>query len=109
MMTTFVAQFFAGAFLCNCLPHLASGLQGRPFPSPFARPPGKGDSSPLINVLWGMFNLVAGGALLLHWPLVVGFNGGTAAALLGALALGCYVALHFGAVMASRQGGTGKT
>ncbi|HEY4169248.1 MAG TPA: hypothetical protein VGM96_20835 [Reyranella sp.] len=27
-----IALFFAGAFLCNSLPHLAAGLQRRPFP-----------------------------------------------------------------------------
>lgn len=42
-----LAPFFAGAFLCNALPHLAAGLQGRPFPTPFATPHGVGDSPPL--------------------------------------------------------------
>jgi hypothetical protein len=46
-----VALFFAGAFLCNSIPHLTKGLQGEPFPSPFAKPPGKGNSSPLVNFL----------------------------------------------------------
>ncbi len=54
----YVAYFFGGAFLVNTLPHLISGLSGRPFPSPFASPPGQGESSALVNVLWGSLNLV---------------------------------------------------
>ena len=38
----YIALFFAGAFLCNAIPHLVAGLQGQPFPSPFAKPPGRG-------------------------------------------------------------------
>jgi len=53
---TYIAYFFAGAFLVNAIPHFVSGLTGHPFPSPFAKPPGKGLSSPVINVLWGAFN-----------------------------------------------------
>ena len=55
-----VAYFFGGAFLVNAIPHLVSGLTGRAFPSPFASPPGQGESTALINVLWGTFNLVVG-------------------------------------------------
>ena len=55
---TYIAYFFAGAFLVNAIPHFVSGLIGRPFPSPFAKPPGKGLSSPVVNVLWGAFHFV---------------------------------------------------
>jgi hypothetical protein len=41
-----------------------NGVSGRPFPSPFASPPGKGLSSPLINVLWGLFNVAVGYVLI---------------------------------------------
>jgi len=37
-----------------------SGVMGRPFQSPFAKPPGEGLSSSTINVLWGFFNLAVG-------------------------------------------------
>jgi hypothetical protein len=60
----YVCHFFAGAFLCNCIPHLVAGLQGAPFPTPFAKPRGVGNSSPPVNFLWGSFNLPAGVALL---------------------------------------------
>jgi len=60
----YVAVFFAGAFLANVVPHYIHGVSGDPFPSPFANPPGKGLSSPLVNVLWACFNLIAGFILL---------------------------------------------
>ena len=50
----YVALFFAGAFLVNFVPHFTNGISGRPFPSPFASPPGQGMSSPLVNVLFSM-------------------------------------------------------
>lgn len=56
----FVSYFFGGTFLANALPHFVSGVMGRPFQSPFAKPPGEGLSSSTVNVLWGFFNLVAG-------------------------------------------------
>jgi hypothetical protein len=54
---TYVAYFFAGAFLVNAIPHFTSGVLGRKFPSPFASPPGKGESSPTVNVLWSAANV----------------------------------------------------
>ena len=60
MWYEYVAYFFGGAFLVNSVPHLVNGLSGRRFPSPFASPPGKGESSPTVNVLWGAFNLIVG-------------------------------------------------
>ena len=53
-----VAYFFGGAFLANAVPHLVSGMMGRPFQSPFAKPPGRGLSSSTLNVAWGFFNLI---------------------------------------------------
>ncbi|HVZ51954.1 MAG TPA: hypothetical protein VG986_08315 [Pseudolabrys sp.] len=53
-----VSYFFGGAFLGNAVPHFASGAMGRPFQSPFAKPPGQGLSSSTVNVLWGALNLV---------------------------------------------------
>lgn len=56
----YLACFFAGFFLANVVPHYVHGVSGDGFPSPFANPPGKGLSSPLVNVLWALFNLVVG-------------------------------------------------
>lgn len=60
----YVAGFFAGAFLGNFVPHFVHGVSGNKFPSPFAKPPGKGLSSPLVNTLWGLLNLLVSYGLL---------------------------------------------
>ena len=57
---TYVAYFFGGAFLVNAVPHFVNGVSGHSFPSPFASPPGKGLSSPMVNVLWGTLNVGVG-------------------------------------------------
>jgi hypothetical protein len=54
----YVAYFFGGAFLANAVPHFTNGISGRAFPTPFASPPGRGMSPPVVNVLWGTFNLI---------------------------------------------------
>ena len=54
----YVAWFFAGVFLTNAIPHTVQGLSGNPFPTPFASPPGRGNSPPELNVIWGFFNLI---------------------------------------------------
>jgi|SRR5271154_3261695 len=56
----YVSAFFAGAFLANAIPHFVNGISGNAFPSPFADPPGKGLSSPMLNVGWALFNIVVG-------------------------------------------------
>jgi hypothetical protein len=56
----YVGYFFGGAFLANAVPHFVNGISGRSFPTPFASPPGRGLSSPLVNVLWGTVNIVVG-------------------------------------------------
>jgi hypothetical protein len=53
-----VSYFFGSACLANAVPHFVSGMMGRPFQSPFAKPPGKGLSSSTVNVLWGFANFV---------------------------------------------------
>ena len=61
-----VAYFFGGAFFVNAIPHFINGVSGRMFPTPFASPPGKGLSPPVVNVLWGSLNLVIGYLLVLR-------------------------------------------
>jgi hypothetical protein len=58
------ALFFGGMFLANFVPHFVAGVSGRPFHSPFARPPFRGLSSPVVNILWALFNLAMAYALL---------------------------------------------
>jgi hypothetical protein len=97
-LMNYVALFFAGAFLCNAIPHAVAGMQGIPFPSPFAKPPGKGDSSPLVNFVWGIFNFLVGLVLLSRNPVAVGFNAEFITLIVGALAIGIQLSLHFGNV-----------
>jgi hypothetical protein len=59
-----LSYFFGGGFFANAIPHFVSGMMGRPFQSPFAKPPGQGLSSSTVNVLWGFFNIVAGYVLV---------------------------------------------
>jgi hypothetical protein len=59
-----VAYLFGGVFLTNAIPHFVSGVMGRPFQSPFAKPPGQGLSSSTVNVVWGFFNLVVSYVLI---------------------------------------------
>ena len=81
----YIAAFFAGMFLANAAPHFVHGISGDRFPTPFASPPGKGRSSPTINVAWALVNLVAAYALFRTgyiWdgglaPLVIFFAGVT--------------------------------
>ena len=56
----YLACFFAGAFLCNTVPHFVNGISGNAFPTPFANPPGKGLSPSHINMYWALLNLVVG-------------------------------------------------
>ena len=60
----YIASFFAGIFLANAIPHFVQGVSGNKFPSPFSKPPGKGLSSPTVNVLWALFNVLVGYVLL---------------------------------------------
>ncbi|GAB2573791.1 hypothetical protein ISP15_04705 [Dyella jejuensis] len=93
----YLAYFFGGAFLANAIPHSVSGLMGRAFQTPFAKPPGEGLSSSITNVWWGFFNLVVGYLLICH---VGDFElrsvGDAAAAGLGALLLALMLAHRFG-------------
>ena len=61
----YIAAFFAGAILANAVPHFVNGISGDPFPTPFAKPPGRGLSSPTVNVVWALFNLIVGYFLFL--------------------------------------------
>ena len=99
----YLALFFAGAFLVNFVPHFTNGISGRPFPSPFASPPGQGMSSPVINVLWGAFNLAVGVVL---WR-AGRFNAKNVSAVLtvavGGLLMAVMLANAFGQVFAATR------
>jgi hypothetical protein len=98
----YVAHFIAGVFLINSIPHLVNGLSGRRFPSPFASPPGVGESPPRVNVLWGFANLVVGYALLAGiGPFAFGLSLDAMATGVGALLMGWRLASHFGGVISN--------
>lgn len=59
-----LSRVAAGVLLANAVPHGAAGVRGRRFPTPFASPPGRGLSSPGLNVVWSAMNAVAGVAVL---------------------------------------------
>jgi hypothetical protein len=92
-----VSYFFGGAFAANAIPHIVAGSMGRPFQTPFAKPPGQGLSSATVNVVWGFFNAVVGYVLVAR---VGSFDpratGHILAFGLGALLVGIFSALHFG-------------
>ena len=101
-----LAYFLGGAFLANAIPHYVSGLMGRAFQSPFAKPPGVGLSSSLVNALWGFVNLVVAYLLLAR---VGSFDihalDNAAAAGLGMLAMAVFAAQTFGRSNGGREPG----
>jgi hypothetical protein len=92
-----LAYLFAGAFLINAVPHLVSGLMGRPFQTPWAKPRGPGQSSSIQNVLWGFCNLAIGYLLVCRvGDFDLRANDDVIALLLGALLMGLGLAWRFG-------------
>ena len=92
-----VSYFFGGISLANAVPHFVSGMMGRPFQSPFAKPSGQGLSSSTVNVLWGFFNAVIGYILVLR----VGYfdvrsTSNVLVLAVGALLISLQSARHFG-------------
>jgi hypothetical protein len=71
---------------------------------PFANPRGKGPSAPIVNFLWGAFNLLVGVSLLSRHPVTVDLDPGFLALVLGGLAMGIYLSLHFAKVRRDRSG-----
>ncbi len=92
-----VSYFFGGVFAANAVPHFVAGTMGRPFQTPFAKPPGKGLSSSTVNVVWGFFNLLVAYLLLAQ---VGAFHPRTASHIvacgLGVLLVSLNLARHFG-------------
>ena len=96
-------HFLVGALFVNGVPHAVMGITGRSHQTPFARPPGVGLSSPVVNVLWGFFNFALAIAAM-HighfglwgdYPFTPATRG---AEFLGALVMALVLARHFGRV-----------
>ena len=98
-MVSYLLLFLAGAALANAVPHFVAGVQGRKFPTPFAKPPGRGLSSSRVNAAWGVTNMAlgygfaiwAGGINLGDWRQALALG-------IGVLAMGLILATRFGAV-----------
>lgn len=92
-----VSYFLGGAFAANAVPHFVSGITGRPFQTPFAKPSGIGLSSATVNVVWGFFNAVVGYLLVAR---VGAFDARATSHVLvfglGALLISIFSARHFG-------------
>ena len=100
----YLAYFAAGLFLANGIPHFINGVSGQKFQSPFANPPGIGESSPMVNVIWGLANLILGYILAFG---VGEFKAGLSLDVLIMMAGFCIMAIvlawHFGRVRTSKE------
>ena len=95
----YLAHFAAGLFLANGIPHFVSGISGKRFQSPFASPRGVGESSPLVNVIWGMVSLAIGYVLIFGvGEFAFGFTLEVLMVGLGAVVAAVGLALYFGRV-----------
>lgn len=85
--------------MSNGVPHFVQGICGNKFPTPLATPRGVGESPALVNVIWGWFNFIVGGALLYvgfpPWPPSPAVP---LAPLLGALVMAVWLVNHFAKV-----------
>jgi len=91
----YLACFFAGAFWANAVPHFVHGISGNKFPSPFAKPPGKGLSSARVNVIWSLFNLVIGYLLLRAGDVTSQNTLSLVLFFLGIAAISIWLSVHF--------------
>jgi hypothetical protein len=91
----YIACLFAGMFLANVVPHFVHGVSGDRFPTPFAHPPGKGLSSPVVNTVWALFNLVVGYILFRSGHVASGGNFALLAFFAGIVAISTLSSIRF--------------
>jgi len=92
----YLSYFLGGGFLANGAPHFLHGISGERFPSPFASPPGKGESPALVNAVWGLVNFSAGYALIFEvGDFVFGLTRGSFMVGLGALLVSVALSVYF--------------
>jgi hypothetical protein len=90
-----LASFFSGVFFANAVPHFVHGISGNKFPTPFAKPPGKGLSSSAVNVLWALFNLLVAYVLLRAGHVNTGNLLSLALVFIGITAISILLSIHF--------------
>jgi hypothetical protein len=93
----YLLAFLAGVFAVNVLPHYISGVIGQSFPTPFATPPGRGLSSPVINVLWASINFLICFSILYFAKMGKREKWVWVAFFVGAILMSLNVASYFGA------------
>src|ERR1700760_2097721 len=91
----YIFCFFAGAVLANVVPHFVHGISGDRFPTPFAKPPGKGLSSALVNMLWALFNLLVGYLLFVISKMSMGNRLSLLVFFIGFAVLGIFGSIYF--------------
>lgn len=95
----YLLEFVSGLFLSNGVPHFFQGISGHRFQSPFATPPGVGESSPLVNAIWGYGNLAVAAVLLWYFrPFGDAAVVGWVSVGLGVLLMAIMLSNHFGKV-----------
>lgn len=91
----YVEGFCAGMFLANTVPHFVKGICGDRFPTPFAHPPGKGLSSPLVNIVWSLGNMALGYWLYCAAAIASGGIAAHSVFFAGVAALSIPMSIHF--------------
>ena len=92
----YIAYFFAGCFLANGVPHFVHGISGERFVTPFASPIGVGESSALVNVIWGLVSFLIGYVLVFRvGQFAFGFNPGVLMVGLGIVITSVFLAWYF--------------
>ena len=91
----YFSAFWAGMFVANFVPHYVHGVGGNKFPTPWAKPGGIGLSSSMVNMLWGLFNLLAGCLLLWMGNVHFGNIWSLATVFIGFTCMSLFAANHF--------------
>ena len=84
--------------LPNAESHLVRGWTGQRFPTAFAHPTGKGESSSVLSVLWGLANLLGSFLLINVGQFAWGFTWSMLALGVGIAGMSVMLARHFGSV-----------
>ena len=105
-----LSYLLGGVVLTNGVPHFVAGVMGRPFQSPFAKPPGEGLSSSLVNVAWGFANFIIAYLLIARvgaFDIRAADQAGAVG--LGLLLMGLQAARMFGRFHGGDLGGAGPS